>query len=66
MRDEIHHQNWFQKEDGKEHQKDSYIEIDISEDKIFFLDLLENYKIICIQEIGNEMSALVLEDIVTR
>ena len=35
-------------------------------ENIFFLDLLPKYKIICIQEIGCEMSAFVLEDLVTR
>ena len=44
------------------------MEIDIPGDflGVFFLDLMDCYKIICIQEIGNEMSAFVLEDIVTR
>ena len=42
------------------------MEIDIPGDNIFYLDLMDCYKIICIQEIGNEMSALVLEDLVSR
>ena len=35
-------------------------------EKLFFLELLHKYKIICIQEIGNGMSAFVLEDMITR
>ena len=48
VRDEIVQQNWFSTEQKIEHQRNSFIEIDIAENQICYLDLLENYKIICI------------------
>ena len=47
-------------------QDDHFIEIVIPTENLFFLDLLPKYKIICIQEIGNGMSAFVLEDMITH
>ena len=47
-------------------QKSHFIKVKVPMENIFFLDLLPKYKIVCIQEIGNDMSAFVLEDIVTR
>ena len=47
-------------------QDPNYIVIDIKENQLQYLDLHEKYKIICIQEIGNEMSAFVLEDLENR
>ena len=51
-------------------QDEHYIEVVMDEendkDKILELNLLPKYKIICIQEIGNEMSAFVIEDVKTR
>ena len=44
----------------------NYVEIKVKEDQVSYLTLHKNYKIISIQEIGNELSALVIEDIVTR
>ena len=35
-------------------------------EKLVYLDLLKKYKMICIQEIGNDMSAFVLEDRLSR
>ena len=43
-----------------------YNEITLRKDQISFLDLHDNYKIVAIQEIGNSMSAIVLEDLITR
>ena len=45
---------------------ENLIEVNISGKEITYLDLHQNYKIICIQEIGNDLSALVLEDLKTR
>ena len=47
-------------------QDEQFIEVSVPKKKVVFLELLRKYKIICIQEIGNEMSAFVLEDIITR
>ena len=43
-----------------------YIKINVEREQLLFFELQPKYKIICIQEIGNEMSAFVLEDIVSR
>ena len=43
-----------------------FIEIVVPPEKIFQLELLQKYKIICIQEIGNGMSAFVLEDLISK
>ena len=47
-------------------QDPNYVTVKISDEQLQFLDLHERYKIICIQEIGNEMSCLVLEDLENR
>ena len=44
----------------------NFTECEVQQDALCYLDLHKDYKIICIQEIGNEMSALVLEDKQTR
>ena len=49
-----------------EDRESNFVHINVPDDKVSFLDLHRNYKIISIQEIGNEMSAIVLEDLVTR
>ena len=43
-----------------------FIPINVEREQLLFFELQPKYKIICIQEIGNEMSAFVLEDIVSR
>ena len=40
-----------------------FIDEFIAEEQLCYLSLDKDYKIICIQEIGNEMAALVLEDL---
>ena len=44
----------------------NFIDIEIKENQLTYLLLHKDYKIIAIQEIGNEMSAIVLEDLRTR
>ena len=46
--------------------KKNYQEWELKEDDVNILDLQSNYKIISISEIGNKMSAIVLEDMVTH
>lgn len=47
-------------------QDPNFVKVDIQKEQLQFLDLHEDYKIICIQDIGNKMSAFVLEDLQTR
>ena len=49
-----------------QNQDPNYVIVNIREDQLQFLDLNEKYKIICIQEIGREMSCIVLEDLDNR
>ena len=61
--------NKYGVEDDSYIPKDShenFVEATITDEHIRYLDLHRSYKIICIQEIGNEMDALVLEDLRTR
>ena len=46
--------------------KQHYIEVPITDEQLFELDLNQNYKIISILEIGNSMSAVVIEDLISR
>ena len=47
-------------------EESNFTDCEVSRKARCYLDLHKGYKIICIQEIGNEMSALVLEDKQTR
>lgn len=44
----------------------NFVDIEIKEDQLTYLQLHTDYKIIAIQEIGNEMSAIVIEDLRSR
>ena len=47
-------------------EENNFTDCEVDHTQLCYLDLHKDYKIICIQEIGNEMSALVLEDKQTR
>lgn len=51
---------------GDTDKNQNYVAVKVREDQVSYLNLHKNYKIICIQEIGNELSALVIEDKITR
>ena len=45
---------------------DQFFHIKVDIEDVSILDLLRKYKMICIQEIGNGMTAFVLEDLKNR